>query len=187
MLMAGIAALEASFKERLHLRLWYDEAHGIASESDIAGFAMEGGMSDVYLCGPDPFMRLVKNSLITAGFDSGKIFCEEFAQAEQITEPATSDGAVGALTSQLSVTLKGQVHQVPVRQKETLLAAMMNAKLPVPHACKVGECASCMCRLDQGSIERLSNSVLDEDDEASGWLLACRAYAIGDSVSVRFP
>src|SRR2546427_7397237 len=44
----------------------------------------------------------------------------------------------------------------------------------VPHACRVGECASCMCRLVDGEVLRLDSSVLDEDDAAEGWLLACR-------------
>ena len=126
-------------------------------------------------------MRLVQQSLVNAGHDPGQVYCEEFAQApDQAVEEGES-------VSTLTVILKGKTHQLSVRPKETLLAAMIHGKLPVPHACKVGECASCMCRLEHGNVERLSNSVLDEDDETSGWLLACRTYAIDDDIAVRFP
>lgn len=163
------------------MKLWYDETDGLPAAADIVQFATPPSAGDVYLCGPDPFMHLVRRSLVDAGRDPERIFCEEFVQAD---EAPMDEGAAEAT---LNVTLKGQTHQLGVRAKETLLAAMMRAKLPVPHACKVGECASCMCRLESGSVERLSNSVLDEDDEAGGWLLACRTHATGDSVSVRFP
>ncbi len=181
MLLSEIAELEAHAGDRLQIKFWHDEIDGLPAEADIAAFAAEAGSGDIYLCGPDPFMRLVRQSLVNAGRDPAQVFCEEFAQAP---ERAVEEG--GAVSS-LTVTLKGKSHQVSIRQNETLLAAMINGKLPVPHACKVGECASCMCRLEYGSVERLSNSVLDEDDEASGWLLACRTYATGDAISVRFP
>ena len=183
MLMDEIAALQDRFPEQLQLKFWYDEIDGLPSEADITGMALDMNSCDAYLCGPEPFMRLVRQSLGNAGLDPSQVFCEEFTAADA----DTSGSQDAAVVSSMQVTLKGQVHQVPVRDKETLLAAMMNASLPVPHACKVGECASCMCRLESGSIERLSNSVLDEDDEASGWLLACRSLAAGASVSVRFP
>lgn len=187
MLMEEIAGLAAGFDDKLVLKFWYDESDGLPTAADIAGFGQHGQFGDAYLCGPDPFMRLVRQSLLNAGHDPARIFCEEFTQAGEDPDEAANDGASGATASLLQVTLKGQVHQVPVRAKETLLAAMMKGNLPVPHACKVGECASCMCRLESGSIERLSNSVLDEDDEASGWLLACRTHPVSDLVSVRFP
>ncbi len=183
MLMDEIAALQARFPGQLQLKFWYDETDGLPSEADIARLVPTMNSCDAYLCGPEPFMRLVRQSLGNAGIDPGRVFCEEFIAAD--VEASHDPDAV--VVSRMQVTLRGQVHQVSVREKETLLAAMMNASLPVPHACKVGECASCMCKLESGSIERLSNSVLDEEDEASGWLLACRTYAASDSVSVRFP
>lgn len=185
MLMDELRALHTSFGARLQLRLWYDDSDGLPSAQDMAACMPAGAPTDVYLCGPDPFMQLVRQSLLEAGTDAGRIFCEEFAQAEPDRLPPAE--TANAVMTQLAVTLKGQRHHVAVRPGETLLTAMMAAKLPVPHACKVGECASCMCRVEQGSVEQLANSVLDEDDVADGWLLACRSYAVGDAVSVRFP
>ena len=74
-----------------------------------------------------------------------------------------------------------------VKGNQTLLAAMLGAELPVPYACRVGECASCMCRLVEGSVEMLENEVLEEDDEQDGWILACRARACAEKIVVRFP
>ncbi len=181
MLSSELAELKAQSEGKLQIRFWNDEIDGRPSEADIIAFAADAGLTDTYLCGPDPFMRLVRQSLVNAGHDPAQLYCEEFAQApDQAVEE-------GGSVSTLTVTLKGKTHQLSVRPKETLLAAMIHGKLTVPHACKVGECASCMCRLEHGNVERLSNSVLDEDDEASGWLLACRTYATGDAIAVRFP
>jgi len=43
-----------------------------------------------------------------------------------------------------------------------------------------------MCRLQGGEVQRLDNSVLDEDDVAAGWLLACSSRAASSALRVRF-
>nr|ART90526.1 putative phenylacetic acid degradation NADH oxidoreductase paaE [uncultured bacterium] len=108
---------------------------------------------------------------------------EDFGAAvEGASEEAAGDGPEALLT----VLMKGQTHAVPVRAGELLLSAMLRAGLPAPHACRVGECASCMCRLQAGEVQRLDSSVLDEDDVAAGWLLACRTRAASPALQVRF-
>ncbi len=67
MLMDELSALTARFGDRLSLRLWYDDSDGLPSGDDIVGLAMQGRTARVYLCGPDPFMQLVKRSLMDAG------------------------------------------------------------------------------------------------------------------------
>ena len=62
----------------------------------------------------------------------------------------------------------------------------MTSGVAAPHACKIGECASCICRLEQGEVERLENSVLDEDDVANNLLLACGTRGISEKVRIRF-
>lgn len=188
MLMDELAELKALYADRLDLRCWYDAQEGLPTAQALAACATPAQVSDAYLCGPEPFMRAVQSALVAAGMDPGRILREEFAQRPDpdtgsLTDEDTDEEAG---TSLLSVRLKGQIHRLPVQKKDTLLTAMVKAGLPVPHACKVGECASCMCRLESGDIERLSNSVLDEDDVDTGWLVACRTRAISREVSIRF-
>jgi len=183
MLVRELHELQTRHGERLEVQFWHDAEDGLPSAPHLAAFATARADRDVYLCGPEPFMRSVDEGLAQAGFDASRIYREEFDSAPD--EPARD--ADGERVTQLTVTFGGHTTTLPVHGNESLLTAMLNAGLAVPYACKAGECASCMCRLVSGEIERLNNAVLDEDDVADGWLVTCRTRALGDAVAVRFP
>ncbi|KAH2821521.1 hypothetical protein KXV85_002779, partial [Aspergillus fumigatus] len=116
----------------------------------------------------------VQTTLQQAGVKSDRIYREDFGNLAKDAEPS------GDLdqTALMMVQFKGEFYDVAVRGGQSLLSAMLASGLPAPHSCKVGECASCMCRLIEGEVERLENSVLDKDDEAEGWILACSTRAL---------
>lgn len=179
MLNSALEHLKTQYPEQLRVHYWYDDERGLPCATD---FFPQVGASDVYICGPTPFMETVAQAAIAAGIPDEHIYLESFATDDTPAE-SSSDGA----QTPLQVQLKGKTHDLLVNSQETLLAAMIRAGLPAPHACKVGECASCMCRLHSGNVERLENDVLDEDDEADGWILACRTRPCGDAIEIRFP
>lgn len=178
-----VGELEALRADRLEVRYWHDAEDGLPSISRLADFAAARDNRDVYLCGPEPFMHAVDEALAQAGFDPSRIYREAFDTAPDELVGGADDERV----AQLTVQFNGNTTTLPVHGKESLLTAMLNAGLGVPYACKAGECASCMCRLVSGEVERLDNAVLDEDDVADGWLVACRTRALGEAVAVRFP
>nr|ACO92654.1 aniline dioxygenase oxidoreductase component [Burkholderia sp. JS667] len=184
MLLAELQALQDAAAGRLEIVHWYDAEQGLPAQAVLVAQAQGLDQADAYMCGPEPFMHAVGASLqgrrgsmpsVCTGRTSG-------AAVEGASEEAAGDGPEALLT----VLMKGQTHAVPVRAGELLLSAMLRAGLPAPHACRVGECASCMCRLQAGEVQRLDSSVLDEDDVAAGWLLACRTRAASPALQVRF-
>ena len=183
MLLAELQALQDAAAGRLEIVHWYDAEQGLPTQAVLVAQAQGLDQADAYMCGPEPFMHAVGASLQVAGFDAQRVHREDFGAAvEGASEEAAGDGPEALLT----VLMKGQTHAVPVRAGELLLSAMLRAGLPAPHACRVGECASCMCRLQAGEVQRLDSSVLDEDDVAAGWLLACRTRAASPALQVRF-
>lgn len=183
MLLAELQALQAGAAGRLEIEYWYDAEQGLPAQAVLEQQAHGLEPADAYLCGPEPFMRAAGAALRAAGFDAGRVHQEDFGAAVQ---GAAADPPADGPEALLTVQLKGQTHTVPVPPGETLLAAMLRAGLPAPHACQVGECASCMCRLQSGEVQRLDNSVLDDDDVADGWLLACRSRAASAALRLRF-
>lgn len=181
MMRLELDQLENDYPGRFDVIFWNDNERGLPTANDIASPAEDLRDADVYICGPDPFMRAVHDVLESVGFDRSRLLKEDFGAA--VEAPIDSDGAEMA---QLTVQMNGQAHEVSVAKGETLLAAMLRAGLNAPHACKVGECASCTCRLESGQVNRLENSVLDEDDVEEGWLLACRSLADSEKLIVRF-
>ncbi|WP_176317947.1 ferredoxin--NADP reductase [Burkholderia vietnamiensis] len=185
MLLSELQALEQQADGRLEIQHWYDAEQGLPSTALLSAQAEGQAQADVYLCGPEPFMRAVQASVQTAGIAAQQVHLEDFGATMEADAGPTS-GAGDAPDALLTVQMKGVDHAVPVRDGEMLLAAMLRAGLPAPHACRVGECASCMCRLQEGEVQRLENSVLDDDDVADGWLLACRARAASPSLRIKF-
>lgn len=112
-----------------------------------------------------------------------------FAQAEIfICGPAPfMDAAEAARAVALTVLLDGETHRIEANSGEFLLTAMDRAGLRVPHSCRIGGCASCMCKVNEGAVKLQANTALDETDLAAGWTLACQAVAETDAVTVAFP
>ncbi len=71
---------------------------------------------------------------------------------------------------------------IDVAAGETLLQAALRAGLPFPHACRVGGCASCKCRLAQGEVRALTETayLLSAEEIADGAILACQSLPRGD-------
>ena len=90
-------------------------------------------------------------------------------------------------TIQLEVELDGAHHTLVCGRNEPLLTAMLRLGLKAPHSCRMGECGTCMCTLLEGRVHLRNNEVLDPDDLAQGWILACQAIADTPTVKVKFP
>ena len=87
----------------------------------------------------------------------------------------------------LELHLDGVRHEIACSPQESLLDAMLRSGIKAPDSCKAGACASCMCTVESGKVRLRQNEVLDKNDLAQGWTLACQAMAESDSVCVRFP
>ncbi|KKW90367.1 ferredoxin--NADP reductase [Sphingobium chungbukense] len=180
MLADALRDLESQADGRLEIRYWFDSEDGLPTELDFHAETDRLEQADVYLCGPEPFMRGARSALIANGHPEELLHQESYAAEDQVDDDTTG------LSAKLTVRLKGEVHAVDVKPGQPLLSAMLAAGLHVPHSCKVGECASCMCRIVSGAVEMTENSVLDEDDVADGWILACSSRPTSDELTVSF-
>lgn len=180
MLLDALNELLTHHANRFNVQYWFDDETGLPDAETFKPIL--AGHGDTYICGPEPFMQAVVAAAQGFGVPDSHLHLESFAADDEHSDGADSDKRVA-----LEVTIAGSTHEMTVKGNETLLAAMLQAGLPVPYACRVGECASCMCRLVEGDVERLENEVLDEDDENDGWILACRSRARAEKIVVRFP
>jgi 3-ketosteroid 9alpha-monooxygenase subunit B len=182
MLIDDLNALSKSANDRLQIRFWFDDEDGLPTQEILRSVAEGFKNAQLYLCGPGAFMHAIRTSLQEAGFDPARLHQEDFGTPDE--DVGVDVGS--AREAFLTVKFKGKVHEVVVEAGRSLLAAMLNAGLEVPHSCKVGECASCICRLREGEVDRLENSVLDPDDVAQGWIVACRTRALSKTLRVDF-
>jgi len=70
--------------------------------------------------------------------------------------------------------LDGSRHTFDVSDNEAILDAASRAGLEIPYSCANGMCATCRCKLTQGSGTMTQNFSLEEWELEAGYVLACQ-------------
>jgi 3-ketosteroid 9alpha-monooxygenase subunit B len=84
------------------------------------------------------------------------------------------------------VELDGDRHRVDWPGHSTLVDALLEAGIDVPHSCREGRCGSCVCSVVFGEVEMAPSDVLAPEDRQAGLILACQARPISDFVHIEF-
>lgn len=181
--------LAVKYPERLQIIHWLDSVQGHTSPTHLAQFAEGFESPEVFVCGPEPFMKCVEHAAEIAGIDRKSVHVERF-----VSLPGESEGGFeaivehqGSKATHLTVELDGETREIECEDGEVLLAAMLREGIKAPHSCLVGSCATCMCTLVSGEVDLLANDSLDKDELAEGWTLACQAVATTNKVHLKFP
>ena len=100
----------------------------------------------------------------------------------QVTTPSGGEGDVGS--ARVTIDLGGQVEITDHRAGTTILQTARQMGLSPPSSCEAGNCATCMARLVDGTVEMMVNDVLDDDEVAEGFILTCQSLPTSPSVHV---
>ncbi len=82
----------------------------------------------------------------------------------------------------MRVTVAKSGRAFEVQSEESVLDAALRAGLNLPHSCKSGNCGACRARLIAGEVSYPGGTPLGlaESEVADGFILLCRARALGD-------
>ncbi len=169
---------------------WFDQERGFMSEADIREMAGTRTESDVYVCGPEPFMNMVSDSLAAMGLPKRRIHLERFKSLDGdpftvAREAATVDDT--AATARVKVSLYDAVHELDWPRSQTLLALLEEAGLAPPFSCREGRCSACACVLRSGKVSMMRNDALEPEDLEDGLILSCQALPITDEIQIEYP
>lgn len=90
-------------------------------------------------------------------------------------------------TTQVSARVFGETRTFSMqRDGRTVLAAGRAAGVDLPFSCETGCCATCRARLVDGQVQMRSNLILDDDELAAGYVLACQAVPHSETLSLDF-
>ena len=177
--------LVSEFAGRLVVVHWLDSLLGVPSAAALAALARPYTSSEAFICGPDPYLALVREALGQLRVPGGRVHVERFLSlAENPFEAAAVED--GAIAATLSVSLDGAVTELPWPAGARMLDVLIDAGLDAPYSCRQGICGACACQLTSGKVEMAHNEVLEDGDLAEGYILACQALAQTPGVSITY-
>lgn len=176
-----IERLRAGFDGRLSLHHHLDAERGFLTAAACAELVGDRRHADFYVCGPAPYMQVVEAGLTRREVDPARLFIERF-------EPPANTAAIGEAseTESIVVRIDGRTHAIAYERGDTILDAARRAGLKPPFACQAGNCATCMARLDEGTVAMRANNALGADEVEQGWILTCQAVPTSRAVVVDY-
>lgn len=157
----------------------------------------------VYMCGPEGFMKAARELLAGLGFDMKNLHSESFGSARSHAEENAEELAVSAsaaLTAAASpspattvaVANVAAADAVSIEFARTGKRVQGNKQLPLldlaeshgielDYGCRMGSCGECKVRVLRGAATS-SDYLLSPDERQQGWVLSCVATATSDCV-----
>jgi len=182
--------LAASAAGRLVVLHWLDSLQGTPAAAGIAALARPYAGWEPYVCGPDPYLMVVRAGLGQLGVPAKRVRAERFLSLAEnpFEEPPVDEAraAGGGQAATLSVELDGTTRALPWRPGTRMLDVLIAAGLAAPYSCRQGICGACACQLVAGRVEMAHNEVLEAADLADGYILACQAVPLTPEVRVSY-
>lgn len=147
-------------------------------------------IDDFFLCGPQPMIEAIRETLLDRGVDRKKIHFELFntgngkaakPQRETVAE------ALPDIEAMVAIKLDGNHFEFPLSsQADTILDGALKAGADLPYACRGGVCSTCRAKLTEGEVSMDVNYALEPEEVEAGFILTCQAHPKSDKVAVDF-
>jgi 3-ketosteroid 9alpha-monooxygenase subunit B len=154
---------------------WLDSERGLPTADGLADLLRPYRDRVAFVCGPEAFVAVAEKALQLAGVPARRIRVERFELA-----PAHHREAVA------EVIIDGRTHVLPWAAGKRLLDVIIDAGLNPPYSCRQGQCGACAVRVLSGEVEMVANEILEDEDFAEGYTLACQAIPVTANVAVTY-
>jgi ferredoxin-NADP reductase len=130
---------------------------------------------EVFCCGPEPFMKSVREGLASLGYDMARYHEESFSAPALEEIPIQTAVPVGEV--QLHFARSGK--SADCVGTDTVLAVAKRTGLNIPSSCNFGLCGTCKVRKLSGEVAMVHNGGISDDEIAEGYILACCSRPMG--------
>jgi 3-ketosteroid 9alpha-monooxygenase subunit B len=181
---AQLRRLQAGAGGRLVVLHWLDSVQDPPTGAALAALARPYAGDEAFICGPDPYLAVARQALGELGVPGPRVHAERFLSlAENPFEAAEPAGGPAAT---LQVTLDGQTRRLHWPAGARMLDVLIDSGLDPPYSCREGICGACACQLTGGKVEMMHNEVLEAEDIADGYVLACQSVPRTPAVEVTY-
>ena len=135
-----------------------------------------------FLCGPEPMINEVKDTLHTQGIAPNSVHFELF------TSSATTDSDQEEFDgeSEVHIILDDEEESFTMRGDQSILEAALLEGLDAPYSCQGGICSTCIAQVTEGKAQMKKNSILTEQEVEDGLILTCQAHPITAKISIDY-
>jgi 3-ketosteroid 9alpha-monooxygenase subunit B len=176
--------LAAAAQNRLLVVHRLDSLHGTPTAAAIAALARPYVAAEAFICGPDPYLAVVRQALGQLGVPARGVHVERFLSLEE--NPFEATEPTGGLAATLEVRLDGETRRLAWPPGTRMLDVLIDEGMAAPFSCRQGVCGACACQLTAGQVEMAHNEVLEPEDVADGYILACQSVALTPEVSITY-
>ena len=174
----------AAAEERLVVVHRLDSLHGTPTAAAMAALARPYASAEAFICGPDPYLAVVRQALSKLGVPAKSIHVERFLSLAE--NPFEATEPTGGTAAALEVCLDGETRTLEWPAGTRMLDVLIDQGLAAPFSCRQGVCGACACQLTAGQVEMAHNEVLEAEDVADGYILACQSVALTPEVSITY-
>ncbi len=145
-------------------------------------------VTTAFICGPEPMMLAIADSLKTHGLEPDQIKFELFSESQQgqLAKQEMAKRAEGQTGTELTVIIEGAQRSFEMSKGQSVLEAALANGQDAPFACKAGVCSTCMCKVIEGEVEMISNHALEDYEVERGYVLSCQSYPLTDKLIVDY-
>jgi ring-1,2-phenylacetyl-CoA epoxidase subunit PaaE len=172
------------------IELFHGRIDSVKIDGFCKAFINAESIDEVFVCGPEPMIRSVRETMAQLGVKEENIHFELFASPDQSAPKSSSKSEEKKPTgkvSQISVIYDGQQvdFAMPIDGTPILDAAQRHG-LDIPFSCKGGMCCTCRAHVSEGKTEMKVNYALEPGEVEAGFVLTCQAHPISERVVVDF-
>lgn len=171
--------LKERFANRIFIRHLISEQDERLSGDQISDYLKinpfyKSGNAVFYVCGPEPYMDLVKDGLCTMNIQESCIFNESFTAKKLETESAY----------EVVFRSKDKEQLVKVPAGKSLLDVGLDLGFRMRFSCFNGQCGTCKSKCITGSVKMAVDNILTDEEKSMGYILPCVGYPASEGVII---
>lgn len=145
-------------------------------------------INTAFICGPEPMMLAIAESLKNHGLEPDQIKFELFSESQQgqLAKQEMAKRSKGAAGTEITVIIEGAERSFTMRKGQSVLEAALENGQDAPFACKAGVCSTCMGKVIEGEVEMIANHALEDYEVERGYVLTCQSYPLSDKLIIDY-
>ncbi len=135
-----------------------------------------------YICGPEPMIHAVSDTLQANGVNKELIFTELFTTSEPADTSFVSQNGL----TEITVLLDDEEFVFQMDRTKLVLDAVLDQDIDAPYSCQGGVCSTCIARVTEGSVVMEQNQILTDSEIEEGLILTCQAHPTTEVLKIDY-